>query len=130
MDYTDVFLQYASKHTWTRLAPSKIHGVGVFAIIDIPENCDIFPDCLNRFKEVDVKKLEGLPDPVQKMAKDLLYYDEEEIWIPDLTLNQINLSFLLNSSDNPNCRHHHNGKITSIRRIKAGEELTHCYQLH
>ena len=129
MDYTDAFLHYASHHTWTRIAPSKIHGIGVFAIIDIPVGTDVFPDCLNLFKEVDFKKLKGIPDSVKKMATDLLYYDEEKIWIPNLTLNQMNVSFFLNSSENPNCKMQDNGKITSTRKIKAGEELTHRYEI-
>lgn len=128
MDYSDVFLRYASRHTWTRLAPSPLHGIGVFAIRDIPAFCDPFPDCQHLFKDVPIETLDEMPTFIQKMCKDYLYHDEERIWIPNLTLNQINISFFLNSSNNPNCEHHENGRITTLRKIEAGEELTHCYE--
>ena len=129
MTFSDVFIRYASKHTWVRIAPSKIDGIGVFAICEIPAFCDLFPDCQNVFKEIPVSCLPLLPGPVQKMILDYFYTDDETIWIPDLTLNQLNISFFLNSSDTPNCEHHENGKITTLRNIKVGEELTHCYEL-
>ena len=128
MDYSDVFLRYAARHTWTHLAPSPIHGIGVFALQEIPPNTDPFPDCQNLFKDIPIESLDHLPIVVQKMVKDFLYHDEERVWIPNLTPNQINISFFLNSSNNPNCEHHENGRITTLRKIRAGEELTHCYQ--
>ena len=128
MTFSEVFMRYASKHTWARIGPSEIHGIGVFAIREIPAFCDIFPDCKNSFQDISISSLSEFPKPVQKMILDYFYTDSENIWIPDITLNQLNISFFLNSSDNPNCKHHDNGKITSIRNIGIGEELTHCYE--
>src|SRR6056300_348743 len=127
MTFSDVFLRYAERHTWVRLAPSPIHGVGVFAIRDIPAFCDIFPDCQNVFRKIPLSCLPHLPPAVQKMALDYLYSDDEFLWTPDLTLNQFNVSFFLNYSETPNCEHHENGRITTLQEIRTGEELTHCY---
>jgi len=129
MTFSDVFLRYAEQHTWVRLAPSAIHGVGVFAIRPIPAFCDPFPDCQNLFRRVPLECLPHLPESVQKMMLDYLYNDEEYVWVPDLTLNQLNISFFLNSSEHPNCEHHENGRITTLRDIEVGEELTHYYEV-
>mgnify|MGYP000995234885 CR=1 FL=1 len=129
MTFSDVFLRYAEQHTWVRLAPSAIHGVGVFAIRPIPAFCDPFPDCQNLFHRIPLECLPHLPEPVQKMMLDYLYNDEEYVWVPDLTLNQLNISFFLNSSEHPNCEHHENGRITTLRDIEVGEELTHYYEV-
>ena len=129
MTFSDVFLRYAEQHTWVRLAPSAIHGVGVFAIRPIPAFCDPFPDCHNLFRRIPLECLTHLPEPVQKMMLDYLYNDEEYVWVPDLTLNQLNISFFLNSSEHPNCEHHENGRITTLRDIEVGEELTHYYKV-
>lgn len=129
MTFSDVFLRYASDHTWTRLAPSPIHGVGVFAIKDIPAFCDPFPDCQNSFYPIPIAALDRLHGSVHAICKDFLFHDEKKIWIPDLTPNQFNISFFLNSSNIPNCEHHENGRITTTRKIRAGEELTYSYEL-
>ena len=130
MSYTtDVFLNYAQNNTWARLAPSSIHGIGVFAIKDIPINCDLFPDCLNLFDSIPLVDLRNLPIEVLKMSKDFFYHNNGRIWIPNLTLNQINISFFLNSSQTPNCEHDDDGRITTNREVKQGEELTHNYEI-
>ena len=128
MTFVDNFRYYAKSETWTRLAPSKIHGIGVFAIRNIPENTNPFPDCDNLFFEMPVSDLNRFPKSVRKLALDFLYVDEDQLWVPDITLNQMNISFYLNSSSFPNCRHE-NGRITTLRSIKRGEELTYDYEI-
>ena len=121
------FLEYAQHHTWCRIQRSPIHGVGVFAIKDIPEHTNLFPDCIDNFNPHPVSSLRILPDPIQKMCMDYFYHDERNIFLPQKTLNQINVSFLLNFSENPNCIHNE-GVILSARNITSGEELTHSYE--
>jgi len=123
------FLRTAKTQTWTRIKPSSLHGVGVFAIKRIPPDTNIFPECEDFFSAESVSHLDELDPAVQKMCKDYFYHDETQIFLPwNRTLNQINISFLLNYSDNPNCLHHPDGMIYSLRWIEIDEELTHSYE--
>ena len=122
------FFEYAHHHTWCRIQRSPIHGVGVFAIKDIPAYTNLFPDCTDQFHIHSVSTLRFLSPPVQKMCLDYFYHSDNKIFLPEKTLNQINSSFLLNYSKTPNCLHYEDGSIYSIRKIMNGEELTHSYE--
>ena len=99
MTFVDKFRYYAKNETWTRLAPSGIHGIGVFAIRNIPENINPFPDCDNLFFEMPVSDLNRFPKSVRKLALDFLYVDENKIWGPDITLNQMNMNIQANENE-------------------------------
>ena len=55
---------------YTRLKPSKIHGVGVFAIQDIKKGTYIFPDDNQRIRWVDESDVVNIPKPLHRLYKD------------------------------------------------------------
>lgn len=118
---------------YCRLKPSKKHGVGVFAIRDIPKNTDPFKltgsKCENE-KVLSIKKeeLKNVHHEVKKMVRDFYHEEDDTFHIPYKGINGNNISYYLNTTDNPNV-----GFISkkdcsmvvfiTIRKIKKGEEL-------
>jgi SET domain-containing protein len=121
-------------NTYVRIMPSKIHGVGLFAIKDIPKGiCPFeYPNSkcgINKFTRIHKDKLEGIDKGVIKILDDFLGIDEKGYYdIPTDGLNSLDVSFYMNFSKKPNI------DITSFkeckfavfitnRNIKKGEEL-------
>jgi hypothetical protein len=57
-------------NNYTRLRPSKIHGVGVFAIRKIKKGMLIFADDDQPIKWVDRKQIRKLPPGIRKLYDD------------------------------------------------------------
>jgi hypothetical protein len=121
------------KHdVYCRLKPSK-HGIGVFAIRDIPINTDPFKGCMpnSDFVAIPKKIIHKLKNPVKEMVKDFCPLQDGEYWFPTTGLQAIDKSYYLNHSKKPNMKTQDSGEnfITS-RNIKAGEELLVDYETY
>ncbi|MEI7425106.1 MAG: SET domain-containing protein [Candidatus Staskawiczbacteria bacterium] len=122
------------KNTCCRLRASKIEGVGVFAIKDIPKGKDPFPGIKNgKWHKFDIKELKNLDKTVLAMIDDFFVIeDNSNVYIPEIGLNGIDISFFLNNSKNPNLKIVGDGKDEAVffktaKNIKKGEELTVSY---
>lgn len=118
------------RNNYCRLKVSKINGIGVFAIKDIPKGTNPFYGIKKqkwyRFKK---SELANLDKEVKKMIDDFFGWEKDgTIFIPEFGLNGIDISFFLNQSKKPNIKTIDGGQnfITS-RKIKKGEELTVSY---
>lgn len=121
----------AYNEIYCKLAPSPIHGVGVFAIKEIPSNTVIFRSKIE-WVEVPTKFLHRINANVADLYESLLYKDEvrEIIYIPKTGFSSIDISFYLNHSATPNCRYDLElDFIVSKREILVGEELTFDYRV-
>lgn len=121
------------KKTYCRLKRSKIQGVGIFAIRDIPKGTNIFQGIHEQrhflFKLAEFKKL----DPgIRKMINDFFFLnDDGMISVPEYGLNGMDISFFLNESKTPNVKTIDGGMhFVAARKIKKGEELTSYYQTY
>ncbi len=118
------------KNTYCRIKPSKIGGVGIFAIRDIPKNTNIFlgqnEQKWYRFK---IEELNNLPQGVMNMIDDFFVIEKDKtVLIPERGLNSIDISFFLNHSKKPNTKTIDEGNtFFSLREIKKGEEITVSY---
>lgn len=122
-----------------RIGLSKIHGVGVLAVKDIPKDSKIFELCNHEFDEdiFDLKEseLKELDEGVIEYLKSFMIKNQDGYPVPEKGLNFINISFFLNHSDTPNVIHSINiinnkvGYLVAVaaRDIKKGEELTEDY---
>ncbi|MDD5417678.1 MAG: SET domain-containing protein [Candidatus Nanoarchaeia archaeon] len=119
------------KQTYCQLKPSKISGVGVFAIKNIPAGIDPFPLVKKskwiRIKEEDIMDLD---DDIKKLIDDFYVIEPEGVWISDAGLNGVDISFFVNHSKNPNLRRIESGDFITLREIKKGEELTVDYSTY
>jgi len=121
------------QNTYCRISRSKIAGVGVVAIREIPQNTNIFygvsvqRDC--RFKAAELKKL---PLAVFKMIEDFLCLEKDgTVIIPEYGLNGLDISYFLNYSKKPNVKTIDGGAtFFTLRKIKKGEELTVAYETY
>ena len=121
------------KNSYCRFAPSKLHGVGVFAIRDIPKGVDMFKGQINqRWYRFKTSELKNLDSAILKMVKDFFVTEQDNyIYIPATGLNSMDISFYLNHSKQPNVITNDDGfTFISKRKIKKGEELTTNYHIY
>jgi len=132
-------LKHLQNDIYCRLGVSKISGVGIFAIKDIPKGIDPFKS-LSQEKEKIIRlekdDFKGINKNVVKLVGDffgsqkgtrfdVLYYGP----------NHLNISYYLNHSDTPNIdiidtdENLYLGFITN-RIIKENEELTINYNVY
>ena len=126
-------LKNLKNDVYCRIKPSKKHGVGVFAIKDIPINTNPFKmtckECIKqRVLNVSKDDVNKLDPEVKKMVK-VFYHEQDEVFgIPYCGLNGNNISFYLNTSKKPNVGFKSIINCSMVvfntnRKIKKGEEL-------
>ena len=117
--------------SYTRLLPSKIHGVGVFAIRKIKKGTSIFPDDEQLIKWVRGKQLRNLSPKIRKLYDDfcIIKKSGKKYGCPK-SFNQMTISWYLNEprpkqKANVKCRGDY--MFYALHDIAAGEELTVDY---
>ncbi len=125
------------KNTYCRLRASKIEGVGVFAVRDIPKGKDPFWGTKNsKWHKFKMQELKNLDKEVIKMIDDFFVIEKDgTVYIPEIGLNGVDVTFFINNSKKPNLKIVGNGKeeaqnFKTIRNIKKGEELTVSYSTY
>lgn len=118
---------YPHSHTNARLGLSKIHGIGVFAIRDIPENKNIFPDDKTNIVWVPQEEISGLnlPNAILKLYTDFCIYKDNKYGIPE-NFNSITPGWYMNEpvkDTDENVYVDENYNFYAKRNITAGEEL-------
>lgn len=92
---------------YCKIMPSKIHGVGVFAIKDIPKNTNPFKisgNICSNVKSVKINKndLKNVPNQIIYLLDDFIGIDDESYYIPKYGLNSLDISFYMNHSKKNN----------------------------
>jgi hypothetical protein len=113
---------------YTRLKPSKIHGVGVFAIRKIRKGTRLFFDDLDEMVWVKEAKVKRLPNELAKLYEDFSPYKDGRFGCPR-NFNRLTMAWYLNESTDPNVRCTGSYDFEALEDIKAGEELTINYSL-
>jgi len=112
-----------------RLAPSPIHGIGVFAICAIRKGTKLFFGDLDEMVWVEKDELHRLPKRTRKLYDDFTVLKDNRYGCP-LSFNRLTPAWYLNHSKTPNVRCDENFDFVAIRNIKAGEELTADYSTY
>jgi SET domain-containing protein len=118
------------KNTYCRLRPSKIEGVGVFAIRNIPKGKNPFPgtrkQIWHKFNISELKKIDKEIMPL--IDSFFVIHKDGSVEISDSGLNGMDISYFLNNSDKPNIKTVDDGEnFVTLRKIKKGEELSVSY---
>ena len=92
---------------YCKIMTSKIHGVGVFAIKDIPKNRNPFKisgNICSNVKSVKINKndLKNVPNQIISLLDDFIGLDDESYYIPKYGLNSLDISFYMNHSKKNN----------------------------
>lgn len=124
MPYSKLLNELASQ-TYIQLKPSKVHGIGVFAIQFIPKGCqDIFSKGMGEWIKVPLKEVESLPDHSRSLIETYCLFDQEHYFVPDYGFKMIDPVIYLNHSSQPNIISINDGeKFEAIVDILPGQEL-------
>ena len=122
------------KNVYCRLEASP-HGVGVFAVKDIPAGVNPFvgprtaQDEWIKIPESEVCENHEIPEAVKLMTEDFFIWENGFIYFPPLGMNELGVGYYVNHSKNPNLREESKEFIT-LREVKVGEELTADYETY
>ena len=114
-------------HVYARIGLSRIHGVGVLAIRDIPRGTQLFRGEDERVVWVRLADVRRLPRELRRLYTDFGMAWGKRIGVPR-TLNMLSVGWYLNHSERPNTRADEDGRFHTLRRIRKGEELTADYR--
>ena len=111
--------------TYVMPKASPIHGIGVFAIRDIPKGTrNIFSKGRGEWIKVPITEVEKLPEHTRSLIETYCLFDEEDYWVPEYGFKVIDPVIYLNHSSNPNIISINDGEeFEAIVDIKEGQEL-------
>ena len=118
-------IKQLAESTYVMIQPSPIHGIGVFAIREIPKGTqDIFSQGFGDWIEVSREEVEALPAHSRALVENHCLFDEKSYFIPEYGFKMVDLVIYLNHSDTPNVISINDGeRFEAIRDIAVGEEL-------
>ena len=124
-------LKELSAETYVAIKPSAVHGIGVFAIADIPKGCrDLFSKNVGNWIKLPIADVEKLPGHSRSLIETYCLYDEENYFVPDYGFKVMDLVNYLNHSSAPNIVSVNDGEyFEAIVDIPAGNELLINYEL-
>lgn len=115
---------------YTRLMPSPIHGVGVFAICDIPKGTNIFSNDEGEMVWIDKSEIDKIEPDFKKLYEDFCVIKNGKYGCPK-NFNSLTVAWYLNESKtNPNVLCDKDYNFITTREIKQGEELTVDYSTY
>lgn len=126
--------QFPHENAYTRLAPSKIHGVGIFAICDISKGTNVFGNDKSQmfwFDKAEIDQL-GLSHDIKKLYEDFCVVENGKYGCPE-NFNSLTIGWYLNrplEGEEPNMYCDENFDFIASRDIKKGEELTVDYSTY
>ncbi len=113
---------------YCKLGVSGIHGIGVFALRDIPAGTAPLKSMVTnkeiKFSRVELKKV---PSSVRKHLAMFCLVEKGRVFAPEIGMNAVNLSVYLNHSKQPNLKFDDRDVLRALRDITRGEELTIDY---
>ena len=121
----EALLKELANSTYVMIKPSPLHGIGVFAIRDIPKGTsNIFSRGVGDWIKVSKEEVEALPQHSKDLIENHCLFDEDHYFIPDYGFKLVDLVIYLNHSETPNVISLNDGEeFEAIRDIAIGEEL-------
>ena len=121
----EALLKDLHQDTYVMIKPSPLHGIGVFAIRDIPKGTrDLFSQGVGEWIKLTIAEVEALPKHSRDLVENNCLFDEDHYFVPDYGFKLVDLVVYLNHSDTPNVISFNEGEyFEATRDIAAGEEL-------
>ena len=113
---------------WIRLRPSPIHGIGCFAIRNIPAGTELFPQSSGEMVWIPKRDLINLSPEIAKMYENFCVERGDLVGCPR-SFNCMDPSWYPNHSDTPNafCDPDHEYSLFALQDIAESEEVTLDY---
>jgi SET domain-containing protein len=110
---------------YVMLKPSPVHGIGVFAIRDIPKGCrSIFSNHQSEWIKLPIREVEKLPDHSRDLVETYCLFDEENYYVPEYGFKIMDMVNYINHSSSPNIRSINDGEFfEALTDIPTGTEL-------
>jgi SET domain-containing protein len=123
-------LKELAHETFVTLKPSTVHGIGVFALKDIPKGCrDIFSKDETNWVKIPISDVDKLPHYSKNLVETYCLYDEENYFIPSHGFKMVDMVNYLNHSSIPNITPVNEGEFyEALTDIPAGTELLVNYK--
>lgn len=112
---------------YARIGLSRIHGVGVIAIRDIPAQTLVFAGEDERVVWASRAAVRRMPPAIRALYEDFGMVSGDRIGVPP-SLNRLSVGWYVNHADAPNVEAGDDGRFRALRRIRCGEELTADYR--
>lgn len=121
----EALLKQLQSQTYVMIKPSPLHGIGVFAIRDIPKGTkDIFSEGFGDWIQVSKQEVNTLPNHAKELIENHCLFDEDYYFIPEYGFKLVDLVIYLNHSETPNVISLNEGAhFEALVDIKEGEEL-------
>lgn len=118
-------LQELRYHTYITIRESDTHGIGVFALCEIPKGCrNIFSRNVGEWIKLSIAEVEALPAHSRNLVETYCLFDADHYYVPDYGFKVMDLVNYLNHSSTPNVISINDGEeFEALRDIKKGEEL-------
>lgn len=121
-------LEQLENDIYCRVAPSKIAGVGIFAIKNIPKGVNPFREKDTKYIPIEEQKLEKIDPSVKDYIKELFVFSDGNYYLPEQGIQTLCITHFLNHSKNPNLVTNPSAEeFFAKRNILIGEELTVDY---
>ncbi len=110
---------------YVMLKPSPVHGIGVFAIRDIPKGCrSIFSNHQSQWIKLPIREVEKLPDHSRDLVETYCLFDEENYYVPEYGFKIMDMVNYINHSSSPNIQSINDGEFfEALTDIPTGTEL-------
>ena len=126
----DKLYDHLRDDVYCKLGVSPIHGIGVFALRDIPKGTKPLNSMVSKkeikFSRIELKKV---PSSVRKHLASFCLVEKGRVFAPEIGMNAVNLSIYLNHSKTPNLRFNEKDVLEAMRDITRNEELTIDYDI-
>jgi SET domain-containing protein len=118
-------LEELRNNMYVSLQPSPVHGIGVFAIRDIPKGCrNIFSADTGEWIRLGFDEVEQLPAHSREFIETYYLFDDTHYFIPAHGCKVMDMASYLNHSSTPNIISVEEGRFfEALRDISKGEEL-------
>jgi len=110
---------------YVALKPSPVHGIGVFAIRDIPKGCrSVFSNHNAQWIKLPIKEVEQLPEHSRDLVETYCLFDETHYYVPEYGFKIMDMVNYINHTPPPNIQSVNDGEsFEALTDIPAGSEL-------
>ncbi|MEI8101087.1 MAG: SET domain-containing protein-lysine N-methyltransferase [Bacteroidota bacterium] len=121
-------LSHLKNEVYCQLKASPIHGIGVFAIREIPSGINPM-QMMKKHREIRLSRedLGDLSPAIMAQLERFCYCDDDGALVSTMGLNTMSFLVYVNHSKMPNITLMTDGSARALRQIEAGEELTINY---